>query len=465
MLDHDEQRGGIRRQVEDVLAALERRCGAHGRVAPGRESTVIGAFGDRQELAKPGASRASRVSGACCRSSESYKLAHGRRRRQSQRVIQVRGRRIGGEHFGLIAGPLHGRVAASRPSRRPARSADAGATMLRGGAFKPRTSPYSFQRPRRSRRWPVPRGGARGDRATVRHRGDGSAPCRGGGRRDRRASRSARATCRTSCLLAEVGQDRQAGAAEARRVSLDRGAADGGRVHPQGGQPASDPLRARHQDLRALHPLHARHRRGAGAQGGDAPAGDRRPLARGRPARARARPGPGGRGRRRRRHHRGGAPDARGRRSATRLSSSPPPPSRSSPTTSRASSASWARRSARPKALAQRAVDLAPLVALLERAALVEHVLAAGHGDLHLGAAPEKYTRVGTIVSPFSAVSPTRRSISRRWSSSLRGRSASWFSLRGGLVRAPRACCGARPRRRAPRRRRPSAGPRRRAST
>ena len=59
-------------------------------------------------------------------------------------VVEVRGRKIGGAYFGLVAGPCT--VESRDQTLVTARAvADAGATMLRGGAFKPRTSPYSFQ--------------------------------------------------------------------------------------------------------------------------------------------------------------------------------------------------------------------------------------------------------------------------------------------------------------------------------
>src|SRR6266545_104348 len=59
-------------------------------------------------------------------------------------VIEVRGRRIGGAYFGLVAGPCT--VESREQTLATAHAvAGAGATMLRGGAFKPRTSPYSFQ--------------------------------------------------------------------------------------------------------------------------------------------------------------------------------------------------------------------------------------------------------------------------------------------------------------------------------
>jgi 3-deoxy-7-phosphoheptulonate synthase len=59
-------------------------------------------------------------------------------------VIDVDGRKVGDSWFGLIAGPCS--VETREQTMETARAvAAAGATMLRGGAFKPRTSPYTFQ--------------------------------------------------------------------------------------------------------------------------------------------------------------------------------------------------------------------------------------------------------------------------------------------------------------------------------
>ena len=59
-------------------------------------------------------------------------------------MLEIEGRRIGGDHFALIAGPC---TVESRDQTLTTAEvvADAGATMLRGGAYKPRTSPYAFQ--------------------------------------------------------------------------------------------------------------------------------------------------------------------------------------------------------------------------------------------------------------------------------------------------------------------------------
>jgi 3-deoxy-7-phosphoheptulonate synthase len=59
-------------------------------------------------------------------------------------VLDIGGRKIGGEHFALIAGPCT--VESREQTMQTARAVhDAGATLLRGGAYKPRTSPYAFQ--------------------------------------------------------------------------------------------------------------------------------------------------------------------------------------------------------------------------------------------------------------------------------------------------------------------------------
>lgn len=59
-------------------------------------------------------------------------------------VFEINGRPVGGEHFTMIAGPC---TVESRDQLLAAADAvhAAGATMFRGGAYKPRTSPYSFQ--------------------------------------------------------------------------------------------------------------------------------------------------------------------------------------------------------------------------------------------------------------------------------------------------------------------------------
>jgi len=127
--------------VEEVLARLA-EAGAHGRVAPGRGATVVGAIGDRSlmsRVALDGVAGVDRILPV----SKPYKLV-SRETSPEPTVIQVRGRRVGGPHFALIAGPCT--VESRDQTLATAHAVDAaGATMLRGGAFKPRTSPYSFR--------------------------------------------------------------------------------------------------------------------------------------------------------------------------------------------------------------------------------------------------------------------------------------------------------------------------------
>jgi 3-deoxy-7-phosphoheptulonate synthase len=128
-------------QVEDVLLRLS-ESGSYGRVAPGRDSIVISAFGDREMISSLALENIAGVE-KVLPVSKPYKLVSSDASPE-RTVIQARGRRIGGDYFGLIAGPCT--VESREQTLETARAVNAaGATMLRGGAFKPRTSPYSFQ--------------------------------------------------------------------------------------------------------------------------------------------------------------------------------------------------------------------------------------------------------------------------------------------------------------------------------
>jgi 3-deoxy-7-phosphoheptulonate synthase len=111
-------------------------------VTSGKEATVIGAIGERELLATlplegfPGVEQVLPIL-------KPYKLV-SRELAPDPTVIDVRGRRIGDGYFGLVAGPCT--VEYREQTLETARAVkEAGATMLRGGAFKPRTSPYTFQ--------------------------------------------------------------------------------------------------------------------------------------------------------------------------------------------------------------------------------------------------------------------------------------------------------------------------------
>src|SRR5258705_9080661 len=128
-------------EIAHVVARLE-EAGCAALVTPGREATVIGAIGERELLAAlplEGYAGVEQVVPIL----KPYKLV-SRELSPDPTVIEARGRRIGDGYFGLIAGLCT--VENREQTLETARAvAAAGATMLRGGAFKPRTSPYTFQ--------------------------------------------------------------------------------------------------------------------------------------------------------------------------------------------------------------------------------------------------------------------------------------------------------------------------------
>ena len=128
-------------QVDEVVARLD-EAGCSALVTPGREATVIGAIGERELLATlplEGFAGVEQVLPIL----KPYKLV-SRELSPDPTVIEARGRRIGDGYFGFIAGPCT--VETREQTLETARAVAAeGVTMLRGGAFKPRTSPYAFQ--------------------------------------------------------------------------------------------------------------------------------------------------------------------------------------------------------------------------------------------------------------------------------------------------------------------------------
>jgi 3-deoxy-7-phosphoheptulonate synthase len=134
--------GATEEEVAHVVERIEEvGCSAH--ISKGELLTVIGAIGDRDRVASLGLEGAPGVD-HLVPILKPYKLASAQFRKGERTVVDVDGRRVGGDHFGLIAGPctVEGREQTLEVARVVAEN---GATMLRGGAYKPRTSPYSFQ--------------------------------------------------------------------------------------------------------------------------------------------------------------------------------------------------------------------------------------------------------------------------------------------------------------------------------
>jgi 3-deoxy-7-phosphoheptulonate synthase len=129
-------------EIDAVVARVE-SVGARAHISRGELVTVIGAIGDREHVANlqlegyPGVDHVTPIT-------KPYKLASLQFRKGERTVIDIDGRKIGGPHFMTIAGPCT--VESREVLLDAARTVrDAGAQLLRGGAYKPRTSPYSFQ--------------------------------------------------------------------------------------------------------------------------------------------------------------------------------------------------------------------------------------------------------------------------------------------------------------------------------
>jgi 3-deoxy-7-phosphoheptulonate synthase len=129
----------------EVRAVVERIESIEARawLSSGEGATVIAAIGEGPNIAclqlegSPGVDRVVPIR-------KPYKLASKQIRHGERSVLDIGGRKVGGEHFALIAGPCT--VESRDQLLSTAHSVNAGgATMLRGGAYKPRTSPYSFQ--------------------------------------------------------------------------------------------------------------------------------------------------------------------------------------------------------------------------------------------------------------------------------------------------------------------------------
>ena len=134
--------GATEDQIAHVVERVEEiGCSAH--ISEGELLTVIGAIGDRGKVADLGLEGAPGVDHVTP-ISKPYKLASRETKQGADSVLEIGGRKVGGTNFALMAGPC---TVENRDQMLDSADdvAAAGATMLRGGAYKPRTSPYSFQ--------------------------------------------------------------------------------------------------------------------------------------------------------------------------------------------------------------------------------------------------------------------------------------------------------------------------------
>jgi len=130
---------------EEINHVIDRikECGYQAHVIQGAERTVIGAVGSNGRRSEIEALRAAPGVQEVIQITHPFKLV-SRQLRQRCTIVDVGGIKIGGPDLVVIAGPCS--VESEEQLMDTARAVKAaGAQMLRGGAYKPRTSPYDFQ--------------------------------------------------------------------------------------------------------------------------------------------------------------------------------------------------------------------------------------------------------------------------------------------------------------------------------
>ena len=130
-----------KQQISTLLKAVE-ALGLKTNYSEGQETTVVGLVGDTSRV-DIDALKANEIVEDVKRISEPYKKAN-RRFHPTDTIVQVGNVNIGEGFFNVIAGPCS--IESEEQLCTIAQDVKkSGATLLRGGAFKPRTSPYSFQ--------------------------------------------------------------------------------------------------------------------------------------------------------------------------------------------------------------------------------------------------------------------------------------------------------------------------------
>ncbi len=127
--------------IDKVIARIE-TAGLKTHLSKGEEVTIVGVIGDKSKIANLEMNMMEGVE-KTVRITEKYKLV-SRHFHPENTVVDVAGVKIGGKKIAVMAGPCS--VESIDQLREAARAVKAGgAEFLRGGAFKPRTSPYDFQ--------------------------------------------------------------------------------------------------------------------------------------------------------------------------------------------------------------------------------------------------------------------------------------------------------------------------------
>lgn len=128
-------------QVDNLINWIKSK-GLSVDISRGEQTTVIGLVGDTSKV-DIDLVRSMEIVENVTRVSEPYKSAN-RKFHPEDSIIDVGGHKFGGDNFQIIAGPCS--IESEKQIIGIAEECKkAGANLLRGGAFKPRTSPYSFQ--------------------------------------------------------------------------------------------------------------------------------------------------------------------------------------------------------------------------------------------------------------------------------------------------------------------------------
>ncbi len=129
---------------EDLARVQERveQAGLRCHLSTGEDRTIVGVIGDKKKIANLEMNMMEGVE-KTVRITEKYKLV-SRDFQPEDTIVDVGGVKIGGNHLVIMAGPCA--VESMEQLREAAKCVkEGGAHFLRGGAFKPRTSPYDFQ--------------------------------------------------------------------------------------------------------------------------------------------------------------------------------------------------------------------------------------------------------------------------------------------------------------------------------
>ena len=140
------KKGTAQDDVKKLVADIESMGNIHAQTIEGEQTNVIGLVGDTTRLNEDDIA-ANQIVESVKRVQEPYKLAN-RKFHHEDSIITVPSAngdvKIGGSQFQIIAGPCS--VESEEQITAIAKEVKkSGANLLRGGAFKPRTSPYAFQ--------------------------------------------------------------------------------------------------------------------------------------------------------------------------------------------------------------------------------------------------------------------------------------------------------------------------------